>query len=126
MKTDFITLLNVRFNRRLYKDVKWSDEYGHTRFRREAARMDEAEVVSSEIGNGMHAPVLDFDIPAALIPSSTPGHSHLYINHPMTWRQYKRVLKAMGKAGILEKGYVEASLMRMHSAVRVPWLKKTS
>lgn len=110
--------------RRLYKDIHWQDEYGIAGWERIPANIDNAEVVSSEIGEGLHCPVLDLDIASALVPSTTPGHYHLYIDQPMTWRKYKRMLKAMARAGVLEKGYVKASIRRKHTAVRVPWLKK--
>lgn len=123
-----------KLQRMLYKDVKWQDEYGVAGWTRVVAVKDSAEVVSSEVikceyagiayTEGLHSPVLDIDIPAYLVPSSTNGHSHLYFDHLMTWRQYKRLLKALAKAGIVEKGYVKASIRRKHTAVRVPWLKK--
>lgn len=113
-------------NRVLYKAIQWKDEYGRTCFSRADANLSSAEVVSSQILSQpkFHAPVLDIDIPHELVPSSTPGHSHLYLDIPMTWRQYKRLLKALARAGVVEKGYVEASIRRKHTAVRVPWLKK--
>lgn len=113
-----------KYPRKMYKNVRWMDEYGMSTFERATATIKDAEVVSSEIGDNAHCPVLDIDIPAYLVPSSTPGHSHLYLDHPMTWRQYKRLLRALGRAGILEKGYVKASIQRQHTSVRVPWLKK--
>lgn len=128
--TDLDTIrgfVNLRFCRKLYKDVKWADEYGLSTIRTVTASELDAEVVSSEIdtrGLNVHAPVLDLDVVAYLLPSTTPGHTHLYINHPIPWCKYKRMLKAMGNAGVLEQGYVEASIRRGHSSVRVPWLKK--
>jgi len=114
-----------RYPRVMYKEVKWQDEYGAEGWSRtEATGWQDAEVVSSEIGGGMHSPVLDIDVSAYLVPSSTPGHSHLYIDYPMSWRQYKRLLKALAKSGLVEPGYVKASIRRKHTAVRVPWLKK--
>lgn len=114
----------------LYTEVQWKDEYGLDSRTEIRADISNAQVVSSELAdylgrkNGLHAPVLDIDMPAFLVPSSTPGHSHLYIDRAMTWRQYKRLLKTMASVGVLEKGYVKASLARGHSDVRVPWLKK--
>lgn len=119
-----------RIKRVLYKEVKWYDEYGAEEgIKRKLATVEDAEVVSSEMAGpavvpGSHAPVLDIDVPAFLVPSSTPGHSHLYIDVPMSWRQYKRLLKAMSRANILERGYVKASVRRHHTSVRVPWVKK--
>lgn len=71
-----------------------------------------------------HKVVLDIDVPAKLVPSSTPGHSHLYIDAEMSWEHYSAILIALGAAGVLEEGYVKASLSRKHTAVRLPWVKK--
>lgn len=103
-----------------------TDEDGnyHIEPGREVKTLKEAEIVSSEIENGLHAPVLDIDFGAALIPSSTFGHYHLYLDQPMTWRTYKRLLKALAKAGVIEKGYARASIARGYSALRVPGLMK--
>lgn len=110
----------------LYKDINWRNEYGSDAgWTRTPATVEDAEVVSSEIGGGAHAPVLDIDVPAYLVPSSTPGHTHLYIDCAMSWRQYKRLLRALANAGIIEKNYLTASLVRKHTAVRVPWVKKS-
>jgi tryptophan 2,3-dioxygenase len=110
---------------RVFRRVKvWHAGYSSVE---EAERCSaaEANVITSEIQNSdLHAPVLDMDIPCALVPSSTPGHFHLYIEKPMTWRTYKRLLKALGRAGILEDGFVQASLSRGYTSVRVPWVKK--
>jgi hypothetical protein len=85
----------------------------------------DATIVTSEVrSTALHAPVLDVDMPCALVPSSTPGHFHLFIERGLTWHQYRRLLKALGRAGILEPDYVRASLQRRYSAVRVPWVKK--
>jgi len=93
--------------------------YGTPEVRRVADEQD-ANVSTSLLTNGLHAPVLDIDFGALLIPSSTAGHFHLYLDRAITWRKYRRLLKALGRAGILEPGYVKASLRRGHSAVRRP------
>jgi hypothetical protein len=71
-----------------------------------------------------HKPVLDIDVPIMAVPSSTPGHSHLYINKPMTWEDYAMLLKVLAAVGILEPGYVDACMIRKCSWVRTPWTKK--
>ena len=71
-----------------------------------------------------HTPVLDIDVPAALVPSSTPGKHHLYLDVPMTWETYVKLLDVMAEAGILEPGYVGASKARGFTAVRLPWIRK--
>lgn len=110
----------------LAKDVQWQDEYGASGWVRDTdTTVEDAEVVTSWlVGSKLHGPVLDIDIPHALVPSTTPGHAHLYLDVKMSWRKYKRVLRALAAAGIIEKGYVKASLRRKHTAVRVPWLAK--
>lgn len=72
----------------------------------------------------MHMPVLDIDIPAALVDSTTPGRHHLYIDAQMSWETYVRLLDVMAEAGILEIGYVKASIERGFTAVRLPWVRK--
>ena len=91
----------------------------------------EANIVTSQLpvfdrasGFELHAPVLDIDFGAQLIPSSTPGHFHLYFEKAMTWDKYCGLLKALGDVGILEAGYVKASLRRGYSSVRKPGVYK--
>jgi len=84
----------------------------------------EANIVTSYLGGELHAPVLDIDFGAQLIPSSTPGHFHLYFEKAMTWDKYCGLLKALGDVGILEAGYVKASLRRGYSSVRKPGVYK--
>lgn len=112
--------------------------YGEMEEKRFHAVVEESHVVSSEVvssevrGGGMfkrqlsgtHTPLLDIDMPAALVPSSTEGHFHLYIDKEMTWREYKRFLRAMMKAGIIEKGYYKISVKRKATHLRLPWIKK--
>ena len=72
-----------------------------------------------------HTPVLDIDFPAALVPSSTPGKYHLYLDMPMPWEKYVKLLDVMAEVGILEPGYVGASKARGFTAVRLPWVRKS-
>ena len=72
----------------------------------------------------LHRPVLDIDIPARLIPSSTPGHHHLYLDVDMPWDKYEALLKALADAGVIEQGYLLAALDRGATFVRLPWVGK--
>lgn len=117
----------------MYHNIEWEDkdDYGVMRRRRGRTKTinpEVAEIVSSELRDrtGRHAPCLDIDIPAQLVPSSTQGHSHLYIDTVLTWRQYKRLLKALMKANIIEKGYYGASKRRKSTHLRVPWVRKSA
>lgn len=86
----------------------------------------DANLVSSLCVDGRHRPVLDLDVPARYVPSTTPGHDHLYIDLPagLTWEQYEAVLVALGNAGILEPGYVSAARRRHATFVRPQGVKK--
>lgn len=86
-----------------------------------------ANLVSSllyPIYKNTHAPALDIDIPSRLVPSSTPGHFHLYLEHQMTWRRYKRLLRALYKAGIIQRGFYKLSVKRGATFLRKPGVKK--
>lgn len=88
--------------------------------------VDVAQVATSMSAgpNDLHYPLLDLDVAVHLVPSSTPGHSHLYVDKPMTWEKYQALLGALQEAGILEAGFVTAAKLRGHSALRLPWVKK--
>ena len=85
----------------------------------------EANLISSIVDEerfgqeSLHAPVLDLDVPAYLVPSKTPGHSHLYIDKPMTWYEYEGLLRALERAGVLEPGYVAVAKQLHMTAVRL-------
>lgn len=98
-------------------------------------RLDEAEVITSFTGKEakvfpwdesetFHRPVLDIDFPAVLLPSTTPGHFHLFLDKEIAWSTYARLLSALSDAGIIEEGYEDASHNRKFSSVRLPWVKK--
>lgn len=71
-----------------------------------------------------HKVVLDIDLPAKLIESSTPGHYHLFIDHEIPEHKYMALLDIMAECGLIERGYVYASKERGYTAVRLPWVKK--
>ncbi|WGM21837.1 hypothetical protein QEH68_06595 [Paenarthrobacter sp. OM7] len=93
---------------------------------------DDAEVVLSLTGQKigdtvpLHRPVFDVDFPVSAIPSSTPGHFHLYLDKELTWLQYRRLLEALNFAGIIEGGYLQASVARGFTSVRMPSVKKAA
>lgn len=99
--------------------------------RKSVEDLEQAEAVSSvdmwnieDPEQGRHTVMLDLDCPAALIPSSTPGHWHLYIARQLTWRDYAKLLTVLGEVGILEPGFVNASLKRKQTFLRMPWVRK--
>lgn len=78
----------------------------------------DANLVSSECENHMHMPVLDLDFPCELVPSSTEGHYHLYMDLPMPWATYRELLRALFLAGVIEEGCYLASIERKATMVR--------
>lgn len=89
--------------------------------------VSDANLISSLCDDGQHAPVLDIDFDAELVESSSPGHYHLYFNKKIPWERYEEVLRVLGEAGLLETGWVKASIARQQSLLRKPGtLKKDS
>lgn len=73
-----------------------------------------------------HQVVLDIDHPVHVVDSSTPGHHHLVIEVPggIPDDVYWILVEAMVNAGIVEHGYLAASLTRGRTDVRLPWVSK--
>lgn len=71
-----------------------------------------------------HRLVLDIDLPITVVPSTTPGHSHLYIDKEMSWHHALNILYALAAAGIVEEGYARACENDGFTTVRLPWEKK--
>lgn len=76
------------------------------------------------VDTGYHAVLLDLDVPHWLIESSTPGHSHLYVDVQVREKDYFELLDALAKCGIIETGYARASKMKGGTFLRLPWVKK--
>lgn len=79
---------------------------------------------SDDLNNTSHYPVIDFDFGLRLLPSSTPGHFHLYIDKGLSWEDYKKLLKVLVEVGLVQEGYLGASLQRGFTAVRLPSVTK--
>lgn len=130
------------FDHRYYVITEFTGEYGEVSERRVLAdSLEAADLVSSEVivtqptcGHEgcqkhnkteiMHTVVIDVDLPVGVLPSSTAGHFHLYIDKLMSWKSYKRLLKALNRAGVIDEGWYKMSLRRRGSHLRVPWQKK--
>lgn len=72
----------------------------------------------------LHKPVLDLDMDVMVVPSSTPGHHHLYIDRAMSWNEYSLLMNVLAHVGILQPGYARASHHRAESFLRTPWTRK--
>lgn len=85
-----------------------------------------ANLVSSLRADGTHAPAFDLDRKAVLLPSTTPGNHHLYIDEVLSWAQYRALLRGFYKAGLLDASVYWRSLYRGTTHVRPPWTRKTA
>lgn len=94
---------------------------GNLRFTEEG----EGNLISSMVELNLHRPILDLDFPHAYVPSSTPGHGHLYIDHIlMDDTEYFGLLASLHHFGIVGKGSVEQFKAHAMSLVRAPGVKK--
>jgi hypothetical protein len=97
---------------------------------RHATELEKAQTWSSELvdaeGNrtGYHTVMIDIDHPVRVVPSSTEGHYHLYIEIPIKEQPYFDLLRALAVAGVIEWGYYEASRARGGTHLRLPWVQK--
>lgn len=73
-----------------------------------------------------HMLLLDLDVPAYLVESSTQGHSHLYVDVPYGIPEdvYWRLIDVLAEAGVIEPGYANVSKERGYTALRLPWIHK--
>lgn len=85
---------------------------------RQHAKVNEANLISSVTLTGKHAPALDIDFEARLVPSKTDGHYHLYLDKEMPWWKYRILLKVLAWVGIIEQGYYRASVQRHMTFLR--------
>lgn len=123
------------------------DEWVERNVRWRVSSIDDANLVSSHVQglDGFHAPVLDLDKSEnpvgvcmfignwlrkrgfpntendfVLVPSTSPGHFHLYVDVAIPWETYQLLLLRLGEEGILESGFVGVSLAREATFVRKP------
>lgn len=98
--------------------------------REKASGLDDANVITSLRTDDplsfddTHALVIDIDHASWLMPSTTPGHYHLYVDVSIEDQKLWPMLQAMADAGVVEQGYVSASKERGFTSVRLPWVEK--
>lgn len=91
--------------------------------------IDKANLITSKqerypYGTEYHRPVLDIDFEARLVPSSTPGHYHLYLDKLIPKLAYFQLLRDLADADIIQRGYADSAIERGASSARLPWIKK--
>lgn len=124
-----INLLNLLANLRMFKVTTWDEDSSVTYSQEErepATSIGDANISTSirEDVEDHHALLLDLDVPAWLVPSSTEGHSHLYVDVSIPTVTYYALLDALSDAGVIQHGYANASKHRGGTALRLPWVKK--
>lgn len=116
------------------KVVKWasSSDANQDDERIEADLHEDANVVCSRRvddpwfgSRNLHSVMLDLDVPAWLVPSSTEGHSHLYVAVSAKEEDYFAFLDAAAKIGVITPTYAEVSKKKGGTRLRLPWVKKS-
>lgn len=129
-----MNVLSLIANLRMFKVTTWDEDSSvtYSQEQREPAKdIGEANIATSireDIGDPfaepVHALLIDLDVPAYLVPSSTPGHSHLYVDVAIQQNAYFRLLDALAECGVIQHGYAVSSQARGGTALRLPWVKK--
>lgn len=83
------------------------------------AQSERERVVAAPMAQPLRLPL---QVPALLVASTQ--HHHLYLEHALTWKQYKRLLRALWRAGLIEEGFCRLSIKRQASFLRLPWITK--
>lgn len=82
-------------------------------------------LISSMVAPDMHRPVLDLDFPHVYVPSTTPGHGHLYINNVvLNDLQHYLLISTLVELGILSRGSKIQLDSHGLSLTRPPHVKK--
>jgi hypothetical protein len=141
-------------SRRLFAHVRWQDYTPDDQVDRiDVTDLEDGEAASSQlsVNHDLHAIMFDIDVPASLerdpvdtrfvagdfewwvppsargawlIPSSTEGHSHLYVHVDWPWHRVEWNLRRFRDAGVVEEGYHKVSAKRGYTSLRLPWIRK--
>jgi hypothetical protein len=86
---------------------------------------EEANLISSKmLGRNRHKVILDIDFPAALIPSSTEGHFHLYLDKELSPEDMEKLVTTLWQVGIIADGNYNQWMRSKAQFLRLPWIKK--
>lgn len=100
--------------------------YSHDNNNSDTDDLSKANLISSKVkGTTRHKPIFDLDFEAALLPSSTEGHYHLYLDKELTNDQMERLVRVLHEIGILAQGNLNQWTRNKAQFLRVPWVRKT-
>ena len=83
-----------------------------------------ARMLIDEAGAHAYPFIVALETPARLVPSSTPGHNHLYLDTELPWDDHERLLKRFEEATIVQRGFYTASVERKQTMLRKPGVRK--
>jgi hypothetical protein len=112
-------------------ELSWIDdldkqEYVSENVHKTVDSPDAANLISSKMkGSSKHKVILDLDFEAALLPSSTPGHHHLYLNKELTHDQMEQLLFTLHDVGIIAGGNMNQWMKFKAQFLRLPWIRKS-
>lgn len=107
------------FGTKFAKVEELGDGYDDVEESRVEASKQKANLISSMTKDGSgHKPVLDIDMEARLVPSSTKGHYHLFIDKKLSAKDYRMVLAVLVKVGIVQQGFLDGFDKRKATYVR--------
>lgn len=78
-----------------------------------------ANLLSSITDDGKQMPILDLDFAHEVKKSSTDGHTHLYLNTPISKFRWVVLMLALRYAKVIETGFLVWSLRRGGNFVRI-------
>lgn len=109
--------------------------YGWCREAGEIVPAEDANLVTSRLAGQneerpdeeLHYIILDLDdIKVELIPSSTPGHHHLYIYHPVSKTELGQLVDLLEELQIIEPGIKRGFKERGILCLRKPGVRKVT
>ena len=71
-------------------------------------------------------PTLRLKVPVKLVPSSSAGHFHLYLEHAMDWELYKNLLLGLRDTGVIGRDFCTMCIRWRVSFLLKPGLAKSS
>lgn len=71
-------------------------------------------------------PQVRFCCSGNIVPSTTMGHHHLYLDRALSWERYVELLEALADAEIIERPFLEMSRHRRMTLLRKPGVRKSA
>ena len=75
-------------------------------------------------GSEKHYFILDIDYPVWLVPSSTTGHFHLFLDKKLSGKEYREALVGLWRAGIIADGNYNQLMKTGQQFFRLPGVSK--